>query len=597
MTRHRLVWAAALVLALGACGDSKEDPKDECKTAADCESGQICVDGDCKPGGAEACNPACEAPTPVCDQKTATCKTCTDDEGCSGATSVCDTEANDGKGECVACLVTEDCRRPQVCDTATRTCVECTATEGCFGSRPLCVEGECVACTATAGCEAPQFCDTSVEGGRCVNCTEDGTGCEEDLVCDTSAAGGKCVTCTAIAGCEAPQICDTSVTGGKCVNCTLYAGCEAPQFCDTSKPNGECVNCKADGTGCAEGEVCDPRVPGGKCGTCLTNNDCTEDEFCDQATLACVKCNAEHQGCETTEAPYCDTTANNGKGECFPCVTNEHCGTLRPLCHPTMNFCAECLGNDDCPASEPFCMTYTGSCAGCRNDNDCGAGLICQAGMCSSRVSAQIRAVRSAPDSSSLDLPVEEAMVTYLRPTVEGEPAGFFVQGDPTGPAIFVALAPVSLDPPARAGSRVSFRVTEKAVDASGAVKVVAIDAWNVKEVDQPLDAFVQDLTGLSKADIVDHLDDYESELISISGTIAHVWEPTGGFVSMQYSTTGMPIAGLGIELRIPALVADDLNLAQGCTFELSNGVMWRQADLARLSGYREADFTNITCP
>jgi hypothetical protein len=597
MTGHRLVCAAALVLALVACSDSKDDPKEGCKTAKDCESGQICVDGECRPGGAEACDPACEAPTPVCDQVTATCKTCTDDDGCSGAKSVCLTEANEGKGECVACLVSDDCQRPQVCDTATHTCVACTETEGCFGSKPLCVDGQCVACTATQGCEAPQFCDLSAAGGKCVTCTADGTGCEEDLVCDTSVAGGKCVTCTAAAGCEAPQICDNSVVGGRCVNCTAFAGCEAPTFCDVSKPDGECVICTADGTGCAQGEVCDTRVPGGKCGHCLVDGDCEDGEFCDQATLACVYCNAAHDGCDEAALPYCDTTAHGGKGECFSCVADEHCTTERPICHPTMHFCAECLGNADCPAARPFCQTYTGTCAGCRNNDDCDEDQVCQSGACASRVSAQIQAVRTAPVSSSLDLPINEALVTYLRPAVEGEPAGFFVQGEPTGPAVFVAVAPVSLDPPARVGSQVSFRVTEKAVDESGAVKVVSIEGWSVKAEDQPLDTFVQNLSGLSRADLVDHLGDYESELISVAGTIGQVAAPADGFVILQFATTGMPTANADVVIRIPALLANDLDLAQGCTFELAKGVMWRQEAVAQLAGYREADFTNIACP
>src|SRR5687768_6099525 len=57
--------------------------------------------------------------------------------------------------------------------------------------------------------------------------------------------------------------------------------------------------------------------------------------------------------------------------------------------------------------------------------------------------SDQIAAVKMTADSGGLTLPVGYAIVTYLKPAtgnVINDPAGFTIQAQKTGPAIFVAV-------------------------------------------------------------------------------------------------------------------------------------------------------------
>lgn len=88
------------------------------------------------------CATSCSGVAPVCDRATGTCKTCTDDEGCSGARPICQTLGNGGLG----------------------TCAVCTAARGCSGSTPVCDStqpgGACVTCISADDCPvAGSQCD------------------------------------------------------------------------------------------------------------------------------------------------------------------------------------------------------------------------------------------------------------------------------------------------------------------------------------------------------------------------------------------------------------------------------------------------------
>ncbi len=594
MFGHRVGVTAALILVLGACGGESEGSKNECTTAADCDAGEKCVGGRCQ-SDLVACEPACADPTPVCDMTVGTCKTCTARDGCRGATPFCDPDADGGKGVCIGCRTTADCDGSEVCDPQSHTCVGCTETEGCSGDTPICKDGKCVACTAEEGCDAPLLCDLSIKGGECVTCAADGTGCADDQVCDRSIPGGRCVTCTVVGGCEAPQFCDTSVPGGTCVTCLPTAGCTAPAFCDTSVPGGACVTCTADGTGCAiPTPHCDTSVAGGACVACLDGGDCPAERFCDVARKECVVCNDANEGCEEPW-PVCDVGAAGGLGACVGCLLDEDCPASLPRCEPTGHYCLGCFTDDDCGGTTPYCSDRTDRCVACRTDDDCGDGQSCFDDACWTTVSLQVQAVRNAPTSASLDLKVDGALVTYIRPAGDQEDAGFFVQADAAGPAVFVAIAPIELSPVPVAGARVSFRVTEKAVNAAGLVEVVAVDGWSELDRGTPLAPFVQDLG--AAGDLVSNLAGYEAELIALEGTLVTRGPETDGFSESQFTTAGMTTATEDLLLRVPETLADTLDLAAGCTFRLTTGVMWRDGAAARPTAYRAADFGAIDCP
>ena len=83
--------------------------------------------------------------------------------------------------------------------------------------------------------------------------------------------------------------------------------------------------------------------------------------------------------------------------------------------------------------------------------------------------SLQILAVKNAapplPDGGdeppfTVSLPIDHALVTYVRPAVLPDPAGFFLQAEQTGPAVFVAIDPTTLSTVPAPGDDVSMTVT-----------------------------------------------------------------------------------------------------------------------------------------
>ncbi|MCP3143579.1 hypothetical protein [Pyxidicoccus xibeiensis] len=80
--------------------------------------------------------------------------------------------------------------------------------------------------------------------------------------------------------------------------------------------------------------------------------------------------------------------------------------------------------------------------------------------------SAQIAAVRAAADGP-VDLRVDGAYITFVKPgvgTLANDPAGFFLQAERSGPALFVEVDPAVLSSVPQAGMRVSILVSNKRV-------------------------------------------------------------------------------------------------------------------------------------
>ncbi len=638
MTKRLLIGVAALCLVLGACGggDDENTKPEGCQTEADCADGEVCDNGTCKPEVKPACDPACTGATPICDEANGVCKTCMADTDCGGGTPICDTAANDGKGQCVGCRDTDDCTAPSVCDTTTHTCVGCTETLGCSGETPVCEEGHCVACTATAGCDAGEICDLSAPGGKCVICTAT-AGCGPAEICDTAAAdgAGACVTCLADGtGCEAPTAtCDTSVPGGLCVGCVDDNDCSGSEICDDATKT--CLRCKVtDGEGPDEGCTggwphCDPSAKDGKgdCFGCLEDAHCADDyPICDPVKRACATC-VDHDDCAGTndgatpycklgfpgkcvacladgtgcgeETPACNADASAGLGECWSCYGTVGCENPE-FCDATIpgGVCSICNDRfNRCPSSAPVCDTSVagGACVECVEDTDCDAGEACDANVCRPAVVVEIEAVRAAPVSASLDLPVTDAVVTYLRPTTGGDKAGFFVQAGPTGPAMLVMVDPATLDPVPAIGDTVSFHVIEKAVYGS-ATEVMAVSSWAVTASGFDVTPWIQDLAAAT--DTITGLDAYEAELVSIAGTIVGDFGGAGSeHVSARFTTAGIPAADNNLRLRLAATLNNEVDLGDGCTFSLVAGPMWRFNAQAQPSAYHLADLSGITCP
>ncbi|HYI00421.1 chitobiase/beta-hexosaminidase C-terminal domain-containing protein, partial [Hyalangium sp.] len=161
--------------------------------------------------------------------------------------------------------------------------------------------------------------------------------------------------------------------------------------------------------------------------------------------------------------------------------------------------------------------------------------------------SAQIAAVRAAADGA-LNQSIELALVTYKKPPVGSDAAGFFLQAEPSGPALFVAVSPSTLNPVPSAGDRVTLVATQKAT-VSGRVHVTAVTGFLRNGTGESVEPLRTDVTGV---DLPASVDTYESELIAIRGTLLDTFAPSGaGHVAATLSTTGTP-NNSNLQLRLP---------------------------------------------
>jgi len=206
-------------------------------------------------------------------------------------------------------------------------------------------------------------------------------------------------------------------------------------------------------------------------------------------------------------------------------------------------------------------------------------------------ITAQIAAVRGAADGA-VNLPIELALVTYVKPLVGTDPAGFFLQAQKDGAAVFVAVDPATLTPVPAVGDRVSLTAVTKAT-VNSMVHVTAISGFTVNAQGgsvAPLRSVVDNV------DLPAAVGDYESELISLSGTLASAFSSSGsGHVAANLSNQ-VVTNNANQKLRVPTTLQDQLDLAQGCVVTV-NGILWRFGTQAQASGWVPADITVQSCP
>jgi hypothetical protein len=207
-------------------------------------------------------------------------------------------------------------------------------------------------------------------------------------------------------------------------------------------------------------------------------------------------------------------------------------------------------------------------------------------------ISAQITAVREAANGA-VNLPIELALVTYVKPLVGTDPAGFFLQAQKDGAAVFVAVDPATLSPVPTVGDRVSLTVTQKATP-NNMVHVTAITGFSVQAQGQsvaPLRSVVNNV------DLPAKVAEYESELISLSGTLATGFSGSGVGHTAANLSNDVVTNSNNLKLRLPTPLQEQLAaLVQGCTVTI-NGILWRFTTQAQASGWVPADITLQSCP
>lgn len=265
-----------------------------------------------------------------------------------------------------------------------------------------------------------------------------------------------------------------------------------------------------------------------------------------------------------------------------------------------------------CAAPTLICDTSSGAgvCKTCTATGGCAQGQSCDtaanngAGVCvpvPATTSSQIATFLSA-ENGPLDasVPIQGAYVTYVKPTLLGmETGGFFLQAEPEGPAMYVSVADAGTA--VRVGDRVNLSVTEK---ASANVRTAsAVTNLTVLSQNHPVQNLVTAIPpGLavdrSDAALVDMLDQYESELLHLRGTIVTTMQSSpSGINAFQITTPAIQTASDYLQLFVPTPVVSELEVVEGCNFTLKAGPMWRFGVYAQPLAYNTSDLLLSNCP
>jgi hypothetical protein len=600
-----------------------------CEPTANNGAGICKACADSTPGNAQ--DLGCSTSSPVCDPAAASgvgaCKTCVDsatgtdtDTGCSDAAPICNTSASGGKGVCRACL-----------DSATGTGTD----TGCSDTAPICDSaagggaGACTACVNSStgsgqdlGCgTATPFCDDSAGSAArtCRACVNSATGTDMDLGCSGTAPlcdiissndTGTCKTCvdtsatssSADLGCASPlSICDVQANngGGVCKLCLSDTGCSGNQTC-----NAEGTACQ----GCANDTECSPptavcKPPTGTelsaCVECTTNTHCPAGRpACNTANNICGCTSDDQCSAAPGNTDYCNREANRDRGQCTVCLTDAHCTS----------------------ATHPFCDDKT-ACIQCRSNANCSLTQVCNPtskaceaapGVDPAATSAQIQSFLDAPIGQLIPpITIENAYVTYIKPALGTDLPGFFVQAQPNGPAMFVAVEAATFL--VQVGDRITFSVGEVQrlngdLEAAATITNLSISGRGYPVQNLTTDSppgLTVDRSGANDLQ-TNLLTQYESELIRLSGSIVSGTNASGGgHVAFNITTAGMTTSNNNFRLRVPITLSDHFNIVQGCTFTLKAGPMWRftstgttgTTNNAQPSAYYTSDLLFPSCP
>lgn len=215
---------------------------------------------------------------------------------------------------------------------------------------------------------------------------------------------------------------------------------------------------------------------------------------------------------------------------------------------------------------------------------------------------AQLAAVRARVGTFSTPLRVEGVMVSYVMPplpTGATDPRGVFVQcTSDDGPALFLAISPddrSTFPAPPTVGQLVSFQVhsARRSAETGNQHQVLSVSGWT--EVEGTGAVVPQ---SVSMVPLLSVIDDYESELVSLSGTIASSAVAAGmGFTSFPITTYAVTTPTNNLRLRLPQELSDRLGLRVGCEVQLVGTPLWRFNDAAQPSAWDDSDLVVVSCP
>ncbi len=342
---------------------------------------------------------------------------------------------------------------------------------------------------------------------------------------------------------------------------------------------------------------------------CETGSDCecVGDE-CGQPEPEPVAQGPCAGGCSAPTS-VCDTSVEGGV--CVGCLADRDCPMSHPVCDTDAKACIVCNETAGCTAVQPFCDTAValGACHECRPGQDAvdckdPARPFCAGGSCiatpPSVTSAQIQAVRDAPVDTSILLPVSGATVTYVRKTLgdaQADPAGFFLQAEAGGPAIFVAVDPASLSPALKAGDVVELTVTSTAL-VTGQKRATSVTGLLMIGSGANVMALAQDIS--TEASIGAQLGAFDGRLVSIQGTVISIPLASGAaHRQLRLATSALTDGTLRLRtgMDTAAALQATVGLAPGCTVALGANPVWPINGEAHVLFLDALEVNEVACP
>ena len=321
-----------------------------------------------------------------------------------------------------------------------------------------------------------------------------------------------------------------------------------------------------------------------------------EGWVCEEDVLVTCAINADdcmvetREDCSIPNRGYCNTASVIDScdilaadcGSDGTCPARQWCdGDVLHTCIEDDDGCASITAEETCTLSGKVCV-----------ESDDGADCIRTN---TADVSAQIATVRSAiDDASSLprsgDWDIGGAIVTYVKAPLGADAGGFFIQAEAAGPALFVVYddSHYSVD----VGDEVELSIYE--VDSvQGRRTVTSLGFLDVFSYDNDISGWAQDV---SDVDIITLADDYEFELIQITGTLTAPFASANSqFMDAQMDTAAITGSD-DLRLRMPTDLQESLENTYGslvgCKVDIGVTPLWHYLGRIQPQVFTEDEIT-----
>lgn len=472
------------------------------------------------------------------------------DDPCGGkclSNQVCD------QGQCVACTSDAHCTSAAapICRLADNVCVECVQDTQC-GLGEVCDNSQCVASGGVSGdeCATDDECagDEVCVSGSCQVCRIGTCNASGDSRCQSATIGGE----------TSWELCDSGV----CED----GACQDVQECEPGTCHSESARCTNAGKieACGSDTVCENNV----CKDPTSEFDCTPN----QCASSDARCSAagEILECESNE-----TCTNN------TCVATAFCGNNQ------IDSGEECdgsaLNNKTCTTVSDSFDGGTLSCsANCTFDTSaCTEHPVPPVEIGSGIEEARAAAKAAQATATEASIAIDNVVVTYVRPAIGQDDAGFFIQASTTGPAIFVNASAGSESP--AVGDTISFTATQVVFDE--VARISAYENYVKKSSGQSID-HTNYLQEIERATDITDIDTYESEIITGAVTLTGAFGNSNtGFKRASIQTIGYTPAtpSRDFVLRVPDAIAAEIEAEAaslnkkviGCYVNFDRAIYW----------------------